>query len=405
MTVNAKTVKTLPNGTHRLERGVYLRVQNDRRFWILRYSIDKKRRDIGLGDVDTPIATVRAKAATLKLMIAKGIDPAEKKAQLKAEKEKKEKIERKQRILFKDYYIGALERISEQRRWQGDNQLTNSISSVRKNALYLLGEIPVCEITTLDIVDTLTPIWDRPKGETLQQKLKLIFARAVFEGIREDNPAEWKVLDGFLPSVSAMKKGKPISHNAAVSAEELKRVVRSLIKQKNLLSLCLVFGILTVGRVSEYSKAQWAEVSVKGRTLSIPPERRKDKKTINFTVPLSEQAMKILARLPKKTRYVFQSPVRKEEGYPSQAALVKRIKSATTEDISTHGTRSTFSDWCANNDKNFLVSEKCLMHNVGGAVFMAYQRDDLLDKRRELLQEWADYICPMEWLDSLAEIA
>ena len=45
------------------------------------------------------------------------------------------------------------------------------------------------------------------------------------------------------------------------------------------------------------------------------------------------------------------------------------------------------------------------MHNVGGAVFMAYQRDDLLDKRMELLQEWADYICPMEWLDSLPEIA
>ena len=57
-----------------------------------------------------------------------------------------------------------------------------------------------------------------------------------------------------------------------------------------------------------------------------------------------------------------------------------------------HGTRSTFSDWCANNDKNFLVSEKCLMHAVGGKVFMAYQRDDLLDKRRQLLQEWADFL-------------
>ena len=61
-----------------------------------------------------------------------------------------------------------------------------------------------------------------------------------------------------------------------------------------------------------------------------------------------------------------------------------------------HGCRSTFSDWCAQNGKNFLVSEKCLMHAVGGAVFMAYQRDDLLEQRRVLLQEWADFLLGVE---------
>ena len=57
-----------------------------------------------------------------------------------------------------------------------------------------------------------------------------------------------------------------------------------------------------------------------------------------------------------------------------------------------HGVRSSFSDWCARNGKNFLVSEKCLMHSVGGKVFMAYQRDNLLEQRRVLLQEWADFL-------------
>lgn len=62
--------------------------------------------------------------------------------------------------------------------------------------------------------------------------------------------------------------------------------------------------------------------------------------------------------------------------------------------ITVHGTRSTFSDWCAKNNKNFLVSEKQLMHAVGNEVFRAYQRDDLLEQRRVLMQEWADYLLP-----------
>lgn len=59
-----------------------------------------------------------------------------------------------------------------------------------------------------------------------------------------------------------------------------------------------------------------------------------------------------------------------------------------------HGMRSTFSDWGAKNEKNFLVSEKQLMHAVGNNVFRAYQRDDLLEQRRKLMQEWADYLLP-----------
>ena len=156
-------------------------------------------------------------------------------------------------------------------------------------------------------------------------------------------------------------------------------------------------------RGAEFCKAEWEEVSFTDRTLSIPPARRKDKKSYPFQVPLSNQAMRILERLPKKSKFVFQA---KRQGVSvSTGGMIKCIRQQSDFPITVHGARSTFSDWCANNNKNFLVSEKCLMHNVGGAVFMAYQRDDLLDKRRALLQEWADYICPMELLDSLPEIA
>lgn len=403
MTINAKTVKTLPNGTHRLERGVYLRVQNEKRFWIFRYSIDKKRRDIGLGDVDTPIATVRAKAATLKQLVVRGIDPLERKAQHQAEQDERVKLAKKQSILFKDFYLPALEEIEKQRKWQSPKVLPRTVSQIVRYILPVLGNLPVYAVTPKDIVEALSTVWEMSIGEVILIRLKQIFIRAIGEGIREDNPAEWSKLEVFLPSRQSIRKGKEDKHHAAVSAEELRNVAKKLSQGNTAVKLCLLFGILTVCRGAEFCKAEWEEVSFTDRTLSIPPARRKDKKSYPFQVPLSNQAMRILERLPKKSKFVFQA---KRQGVSvSTGGMIKCIRQQSDFPITVHGARSTFSDWCANNNKNFLVSEKCLMHNVGGAVFMAYQRDDLLEKRRELLQEWADYICPMEWLDSLPEIA
>lgn len=403
MTINAKTVKTLPNGTHRLERGVYLRVQNEKRFWIYRYSIDKKRRDIGLGDVDTPIATVRAKAATLKQLVARGIDPMERKAQYQAEQDERAEIAKKQSILFKNFYLSTLEAIGEQRKWQSPKELPRAVSQIVRYVLPVFGDCSVYAVTPKDVINALTPVWEQPLGQMIQIRLKQIFARAIVEGIRDDNPADWSNLEAFLPSRKSIKKGKEERHYSAVSAEELRNVAKKLSQGKTAVKWCLLFGLLTVCRGSEFCKAEWEEVSFEDRTLSIPPSRRKDKKPYPFLVPLSNQAMRILERLPKKSKFVFQA---KRQGLSvSVSGMIKCIREQSGFPITIHGTRSTFSDWCANNNKNFLVSEKCLMHNVGGAVFMAYQRDDLLEKRRELLQEWADYICPMEWLDSLPEIA
>ena len=58
-----------------------------------------------------------------------------------------------------------------------------------------------------------------------------------------------------------------------------------------------------------------------------------------------------------------------------------------------HGMRSTFRDWCAENNIDAVLAEKSLMHSTGNDVVMAYQRSDLIEQRREVMQRWADYIC------------
>lgn len=148
---------------------------------------------------------------------------------------------------------------------------------------------------------------------------------------------------------------------------------------------------MTVGRSAEFRCAQWDEIDLDAATFTVPPSRRKDKKPYPFVVPLSRQAKALLHRLDTSGAFLFSC----RDCRPLNLATVLKIfKSVTDQPITTHGLRSTFADWCAKTEKNFLVSEKCLMHAVGNQVFRAYQRDDLLEQRRALLQEWADYLLP-----------
>ena len=77
MKPTARNVRTLPNGVHTLEKGVYLRVSNERRTWIFKYQKDGRRHELGLGGIDQSISTVLGKAAKLRAMLSEGVDPSE----------------------------------------------------------------------------------------------------------------------------------------------------------------------------------------------------------------------------------------------------------------------------------------------------------------------------------------
>ena len=68
------------------------------------------------------------------------------------------------------------------------------------------------------------------------------------------------------------------------------------------------------------------------------------------------------------------------------------LKDGLKLDCTMHGMRSTFRDWCTQNGVNEIVAEKSLMHSTGNEVVSAYQRSDLLEERREVMQKWADLL-------------
>ena len=386
-----KSIPTLPIGIHRYERGLYIRDTDYSRSWLYKYQLNGKRREIGLGSATgQTVSAVLAKVTQLKAQVAQGIDP---KVQIDQIKEEKKAQEIKAAMpTFGEYADKAFEKILYLRRFQGKKteaswrmdikRLKDAFSSQRLDA-----------ITRDDIAAFLRQWWTtQPNiGKYLRSRLEAILNVAKGEGLIQHNPAEWKGgLDASLPPINVVRRTIPTKHHDALSPEDLRDVVQKLWKVEKTAAMAVVFGALSAGRANEYLGGKWSEIDFEEKTFSVPQDRRKDKKPNPHMVPLTRQMLVLLNRLDTSGDYIFQG--RNKAIY--QATVMRHIKNATNKPVTLHGMRSTFSDWCAKNEKNFLVSEKQLMHSVGNAVFQAYQRDDLLDQRRVLMQEWADYLLP-----------
>lgn len=155
-----------------------------------------------------------------------------------------------------------------------------------------------------------------------------------------------------------------------------------------------IFGILTATRVQEFCMAEWKEIDFQRRVWSIPPERRKDGKDFPHQVPLSRQAVELLLSLRRRAKEIFPGYEKEYISLDSPRVSLQSIiiRKAKKPPVTMHGCRSTFRDWAAEKGKDIMVAEKCLMHEVGGSVYQAYQRSDLLESRRQLLQDWADEV-------------
>lgn len=389
---NVKSIPTLPVGIHCYERGVYLRVTNHSRSWLYKYQLNGKRRELGLGSADQPLSAVLAKVAPLKALVAQGIDPKEQIAQEKAEKKAAEV--KASMPTFGEYADHAFEKILYLRSFTGANteRTWRSDIGTLKEAF---GKQRLDAIQRDDVAAFLRQYWTtKPRrGQDLRMRLYGILNVAKGEGLIQSNPAEWKgCLDASLPPMGLVRRTLPVEHHVAMTPEELRDAVSELWKEDSAGAMAVVFGALTAGRANEYIGGRWEEIDLEENTFAVPQARRKDKKPYPHMVPLTRQLLRLLERLDTSGDFIFQGRGRSAVGASTVLRAIKRVSGR--DDMTLHGMRSTFSDWCAKNEKNFLVSEKQLMHAVGNAVFQAYQRDDLLEQRRKLMQEWTDYLLP-----------
>jgi integrase len=266
--------------------------------------------------------------------------------------------------------------------WKSADHARQWRNSLDRYVLPALGERPISAIDTHDVLTIVEPLWQH-KTETATRvlnRMSLILDWAAVRKLRiGDNPARWKGhLDAVLPKRSKVQK---VINHAALPYSRLPQFMTALRRQSEIAARAAELMILTATRTCEVRFATWSEIDLYGRLWVIPAVRMKAER--DHRVPLAEAALAILMSLPHEGGRVFPGL--------GQHAILKALQRVNS-DITAHGFRSTFRDWCAE-ETSFPseVAEMAPAHTVGDRVEAAYRRGDLFEKRRRLTDVWARY--------------
>jgi len=379
-------------GTYGDGDGLYFQISaNGSKSWIYRYQINKHRRWCGLGTFpNVRLAQARKERDRLKLKVKAGIDPlAEREQNILLEQEKRRGKEVQKQTFSKcaEAYIE-----SKRHEWKNKKHGQQWENTLKTYAYPVIGDLPVADIELDHVLQILKPIW-LTKTETatrVRNRVELILDYASVLKYRSgENPARWRGnLDKLLAAPTKVKESQGSGHHSALPYEDIHDFIEELKRQEGLAAKALQFTILTATRTSEVLNAEWKEFDLDKGVWVIPKERMKAGKA--HRVPLSKPVRAILESIKSDGRYVF--PGMKKGKSLSNMAMNNVLKRMERTDITVHGFRSTFRDWVAEKT-NFprRVAETALAHKLKDGAEAAYQRGDLLDKRRGMMDAWASY--------------
>ena len=363
-------------GQVRDQHGLVLRVMpTGGRQWIWRGTVRGKRVDLGLGGWPyVSLSGARQTAFEFRKLAREGGDPRA--------------LRSGQRAPTFAEAASTVIGIHEAGWKDGGKSASQWRASLRDYAMPRLGKLRVSDISTADVMAVLLPIWNE-KPETarrVRQRIGAIMKWAVAQGHRQDNPAG-DALGAALPKHSVAKK----HHRALPHAEVADAITTVRASHAHWATVAaLEYLVLTASRSGEVRKARWDEVDIGTATWTVPAGRMKMQR--EHRVPLSERALQILAEARKwadGSGLIFPSVT----GRPlSDNTLSKLLREQGIPAV-VHGFRSSFRDWCAEcSNASREVSELALAHVNSDRVEAAYMRSDLFERRRALMQSWADYI-------------
>ena len=372
-----RTVQT--PGSYHDERGLLLRVgASGSKRWVFRYQRAGRRHDLGLGSFPAvSLKAARFALDTLRLKLAQGHDPMA----------RPEPNAAQVRVTFREE---AERYISTHRpSWKNARHAQQWQHSLRDHVYPLLGERSVALIDTDQVLQVLVPIWQQipETASRLRNRIELVLDAAKARKLRDgENPARWRGhLDKLLPRQKRVQM-----HFAAMPAAEVGTFMRQLDSLDSTAARACELLILTACRSAEICGALWDEFDLASGIWTIGAQRMKAARL--HRVPLSTSALQVLAQQAgKHSRYVFPN-ARQSAALPGNA-LRRTMDELGVSEYVPHGFRSTFRTWAAEHTQfPREVCEMALAHSLDDKVQAAYNRSDLLDKRRLLMQEWATFI-------------
>jgi integrase len=380
--LTTKSVAAARPGRHGDGAGLWLEVSpRGNRRWVYRFSFAKRVTEMSLGSAATmTLAEARIAANDARKLIAAGINPIE------ARRKAKEPLP--STPTFGECALALI--ASKESGWRNAKHRQQWRMTLATYAKPLWNK-PVDSIDVAGVLECLQAIW-QAKPETASRvrgRIEGVLDSARVKGLRGgDNPARWKGnLDKLLPPPKKLSRG----HHAAMAYAGVPAFLTRLRKRQSIAALALEFLILTAARSSEVLKATWPEVDLAAKIWVVPRERMKAGR--EHRVPLVGPALAILERLAEAKTGEFIFSGQRPANPLSTMALAMVLRRMKAEDVTVHGFRSAFCDWagdCTHFPRE--LAEAALAHVAGDATELAYRRSDALERRRELMAEWAEYL-------------
>lgn len=367
--------------------GMYLEVMpNGSKYWRLKYRINGKEKRLALGVYpETSLADARDKRQKARKLLEAGIDPSEAK-----------KTEKRLAKLESDNTFESVAREwheNQKERWSRAYP-GKVMRCFEKNVFPHIGNRPIAQITPPEILECLRKIEKRGSldvAATTKQLCGQVFRYGIQTGKCErDATAD---LRGAL-------KIRKTKHYAAIEAKDIPEFLKALEKNDARLfsrtQRAIKLSMLVFARPGEIRQARWSEIDFDTKTWTIPAEKMKMRR--DHIIPLSKQAITVLKEQQEetghlKTDWVFPSQIRPKQ--PMSDGTVTRAieRIGYGESMVAHGfralARTTIREQLGYDSE---IIEKQLAHKTRNPLGEAYDRTQFLDKRKKMMQEWADYL-------------
>lgn len=375
--------------------------------WIFRYYSQGRQREMGLGSfLALDLSKAREEARRLREQLSQGLDPIDERELAKAQKLQE---------------AAAAEAFSKTWTWCCETYLHTvkgpELSNAKHKAQWLstletytyprLGAMAISQIGVPEVHSVLAPIW-LEKNETanrVRQRMEAVLGWARTQSYRTgDNPAAWRgTLEHMLAKPAMVQEER---HHPSLPYRRAAEFLRALAPIGGVAARALAFLVMTAQRTNPIITMEWHEVDWEHRIWTSPPEKMKGK--YPHRTPLSKQAVRLLREVEKTKdgSFVFHRGGEALSNSAMNMVINKGLKrydppfidpNEDNRRVTPHGFRSTFRDWAAERtDVPHDLAELAIAHVKGDKTVQAYLRTDLLEKRRPLMQQWADFCLPPE---------
>lgn len=363
------------------------------KLWRFIYRFDGKQNRLGLGAYpDTTLENARRQAEEARKQIAEGIDPGEiirqDKAAKQLAKQNEERIDEGLPILnsFADITHQWLNSIAH---LTSSTTHTKKTSRIERLAFPLLGDKPINEIKSADVLSVLKPMIDKQQLETahrLHAEISSIFAYAIVHNFTDYDPAQ---------PVAKQIPAQKVRHRAAIiDPKQVGQLLRDIYAYQGtyVVQMSLRLSPLLFQRPGEIRQMLWDDVDMASKEWR-PYISKTD---FHHIVPLSKQALEIITAVQPITgagKFVF--PSSRGDGRPMsentiRTALITLGYDSTVQ--TAHGFRTIASTLLNEQGWSPDAIERQLAHSPRDQVRAAYNRAQYLDERRRMMQSWADYL-------------